>query len=248
MKYTSTKILPYVYKLTNKETGQFYFGYRYTNKVPSSEDMGTYYFTSGEITKNDFHSFEWEILAEFYNSDDAYWFEQDLIYENRKHPLILNKSWRKNGTHKFIRSGPHSEESKKKMILGCSKRPKASEETRRKIGEAVSKRIISDATREKLSRAQRGKKLSEEQKKKIGEKSKGRVHSAETKKKISDAGKGRTYDMSNETKKLLSLAHIGKKLSEETKKKISEGGRGKKRSEETKEKMRNAWKNRKSQG
>ena len=45
-------ILPYVYKLTHKETGQFYIGYRKANKVQSYCDIGIVYFSSSkEIEK-----------------------------------------------------------------------------------------------------------------------------------------------------------------------------------------------------
>jgi hypothetical protein len=44
--YTSEKVLPYVYRLDNTITGEFYIGYRAANKVPSEQDLGLKYFTS----------------------------------------------------------------------------------------------------------------------------------------------------------------------------------------------------------
>lgn len=40
MKYDN---YPYVYKGTNKETGEFYIGYREANKLPSKLDLGFRY-------------------------------------------------------------------------------------------------------------------------------------------------------------------------------------------------------------
>lgn len=46
------KILPYVYKLTHKETGQFYIGFRKANKVNSNQDLGLKYFSSSSELRN----------------------------------------------------------------------------------------------------------------------------------------------------------------------------------------------------
>lgn len=90
-RYHSTKSAPYVYKCVNIETGQFYIGYRRNNKVPSDQDFPSYRTSSGEIKQN-FNLYEWNIIAEFFSGDDAYDFEQKLIYENWGNPLLLNKS------------------------------------------------------------------------------------------------------------------------------------------------------------
>jgi hypothetical protein len=51
--YTRNKpVLPYVYRCTEKDTGKFYIGYRYKNRLPASEDFGKHYFTSNEYVKN----------------------------------------------------------------------------------------------------------------------------------------------------------------------------------------------------
>jgi len=48
-------ILPYVYLLVNKETEEFYYGYRYKNVMSdtkSEEDLGIKYFTSSNYINN----------------------------------------------------------------------------------------------------------------------------------------------------------------------------------------------------
>ena len=55
-----------------KSTGNFYIGYRWANKVPSSADLGTYYFTSNKYVRDHFADFTHSIVAEFYNKSDAY--------------------------------------------------------------------------------------------------------------------------------------------------------------------------------
>lgn len=47
--------LPYVYKLTHKETNQFYIGYRSANRVKSEFDLGFKYFSSSKIIKKISH-------------------------------------------------------------------------------------------------------------------------------------------------------------------------------------------------
>ena len=88
-----THILPYVYLLTHKTTNEFYIGFRCSNKVPSSEDLGFKYFTSSKTVKSKFNEFDVQIIAEFFDKDSAYQFEQSLIQENFSNPLILNKHW-----------------------------------------------------------------------------------------------------------------------------------------------------------
>lgn len=97
--YTSEKSLPYVYVGIHKETKHFYFGYRKqnTNKnIPSSEDLGKTYFTSSKNVKDKFFEFDWFILAEFFDWQSAYELEQQLICDNLKNELCLNKRGYKN--------------------------------------------------------------------------------------------------------------------------------------------------------
>jgi hypothetical protein len=85
-------VLPYVYKLIHKITGQFYIGFRKANKIYSNQDIGVFYFSSSAVVnKLGFENFNIDIIAEFFKPEDAYEFEQNLIKENFKDQLILNK-------------------------------------------------------------------------------------------------------------------------------------------------------------
>ena len=84
----SGPVLPYVYRCTERETGRFYIGYRYKNYVRAEEDLGTFYFTSNEYVRTNFHKFDWEIVAEFYDKKDAFKFETDLIRETKSENQI----------------------------------------------------------------------------------------------------------------------------------------------------------------
>lgn len=131
--------LPYVYKLTHKETNQFYIGYRAANKVRSFEDLGFKYFSSSkQIEKLGFENFNIEILAEFIDSKHAYEFEQLLINENFKDPLCLNKSCYYNKKHFKISS--QTEETKNKISI--TKTGKFQSESHKR-NRAASKRIFS---------------------------------------------------------------------------------------------------------
>lgn len=117
MNIYSTKAAPYVYMVTHKITREFYIGYRcynvYLNK-PSSTDFPRYRTSRKEITDN-FSDYEWVIIAEFFDADSAYEYEQQLIMEHRRDPLIMNKWCQRNGTRKFIRKGPLSYAHREKM-------------------------------------------------------------------------------------------------------------------------------------
>ena len=111
-------ILPYVYKLTNPDTNEFYFGYRYKNVglgFPAGQDLGYHYFTSSKHIAPIFNQFIYEIIAEFYLADDAYDFEQELIKENFLSPLCLNKHYQKTNERGRWKNSGHTEETKKKM-------------------------------------------------------------------------------------------------------------------------------------
>lgn len=79
--YTSEKVLPYVYMCTHKITGKVYFGSRTSSKqkLPSHLDFPKYKTSSHEVKAN-FTEYDWVILAEFFNKDSAFDFEQESIY------------------------------------------------------------------------------------------------------------------------------------------------------------------------
>ena len=86
------KNYPYVYKVINQETNEFYIGYREANKLSPEEDIVKYK-TSSLKVKPIFEQFTPYIIAVFFSEnsgDDAYWFEQQLIKENIDNPLCLN--------------------------------------------------------------------------------------------------------------------------------------------------------------
>jgi hypothetical protein len=91
--YTSDKVMPYVYMCSHKITNEFYIGSRTTKELslPSHLDLPKYK-TSSPFVKSNFDQFNWIILAEFFDWEEAYKFEQKMIYEHWNDPLILNKS------------------------------------------------------------------------------------------------------------------------------------------------------------
>jgi hypothetical protein len=88
--YSSTKALPYVYMCQEKNSPNFYIGYRYANYLPSTEDFGKNYFTSNSYVKENFDNFEHTIIAEFFTKRDALNFESQLIKESNSEYCINN--------------------------------------------------------------------------------------------------------------------------------------------------------------
>ena len=110
-------------------------------------------------------------------------------------------------------------------------------------GDGVSGAVVSDETRRKMSEALKGKPRSKEIRRKISEAHKGKTHSEKSRRNMSESQKGKTF--SEETKRKLSEAKKGKTFSEEHKRKLSESQKGKSRSEESKRKLSEANKGRK---
>lgn len=119
---------------------------------------------------------------------------------------------------------------------------KLSEEAKRKIGEANSRRPISDETKEKMRVANTGRRVTEEARSKMSEARKGCTFSDEHKRKISEALKGKAF--SDEHRANLREARRDRVITDETRRKMSEAKRGKlntffgrKHTEETKMKI-----------
>lgn len=111
----STKAAPYVYKLTHRDTGHFYIGYREANKLPSDQDILQYQTSSKHVKEMGFENFQIEIIAEFFDGDSAYRFENDLIAEDFRNELCLNKHYTsKELKRKFKHNVPHTEEYKQR--------------------------------------------------------------------------------------------------------------------------------------
>ncbi len=94
------KVLPYVYKVVNRTTGEFYIGYREANKKPAAEDI-LIYKTSSKKVRPIFDQFDSYIIAEFFDGVSAYWVEQLFIEENINDPLCLNGYYIKQGKKQF---------------------------------------------------------------------------------------------------------------------------------------------------
>jgi len=138
-------IYPYVYRIDHP-TGEFYIGYRAANTVPAEADFGIKYKTSSNQLLHPFEEYAQTILAEFYlpsGSDDAYDFEQALIFENLGNPLMVNERCYYGSKARFSRAGKkHSDKAKEKMSAA-------------KVGKDI--KPHSAERRAKMSEAQRGK-------------------------------------------------------------------------------------------
>jgi len=198
--YSSTKVLPYVYICTHKNTRRFYIGARYAKnlKLPSHLDFPNYKTSSPRIKEN-FKDYSWYIVAEFYNSSDAYDFEQQLIHQEWDNSLLMNEScfYKK----KQFRCTELSETHKQSISKAQSGKI-ISEYTKEKLRTARVKQITTDATREKISKSL------------IGNSRSKKPRSAETKQKIKDS-LANTY---LSTPKVLGM--LGKQHSEETRAKM----------------------------
>lgn len=153
--YTSTKTVPYVYRLDHPTTNEFYIGFRSANKVPSSSDLGIMYFTSSKIVKPRFHEFNITILAEFSDKLDAHEYEQSLIMEFWKSPLILNRA-----IFPKIRNTGQSEKQKSKARHRMmNNNPMKIDSNRQKAKERQTGNFASQTTKDKMSLMRKGKKL-----------------------------------------------------------------------------------------
>ena len=83
--------LPYVYKCVHRETGKFYIGSRWANKVSAIDDLGILYFTSSKFVKPIHDEFNFAVLSEFNTKEEAYAYEQTLIREVWGSELLINK-------------------------------------------------------------------------------------------------------------------------------------------------------------
>ena len=153
MKNTSRK--PYIYKVTNLETGRYYIGSQCSGKK-----IGHNYFTSSTNKKfrEDFKTYKEEkykieIIKEFDDPKKCVNAENYMIRDHMqlKDGLCLNRACCCNGEKIFSRVGipspkkgiPHTDEARKKMseahkgLPGWNKGIPRSEETKQKISEAL---------------------------------------------------------------------------------------------------------------
>ena len=199
----------YVYKITCKITGEFYFGSSFNAKRD-------YYWGSGRIineriSKYGKENFVKEILGEFYDRTESHRVENEYIDKFRHDEKCLNERI----DYHF---GLYGEESRAK--IGAANRGKhLSEETRAKLSAALrgkfSGKHLSEETRAKMSAAKRGKHLSKEHRAKLYATNRGKTFSDETRAKMSAAHRGEKNPW------------YGKHRTDETRAKISAANRGK---------------------
>jgi hypothetical protein len=182
------KILPYVYKLTHNKTNEFYIGVRWGNKVPAIDDLGKKYFSSSAITKPRFDEFSSQVLAEFFDKEDAIDFEQQLITEYWGDPLLLNKAIQ---VSKTFRCSGHTAETRQKMSTSKKGKPPnnkgttLSSERIEQIRKRASEYRHTDESIEKIRLKAMGNKRG------VGNKSRtGQIQSLEERSKKSEALKG----------------------------------------------------------
>jgi hypothetical protein len=89
------KRIYYVYKIVNKETKEFYIGYRSTRGNPE-KDLGVRYFTSGVLKqhfKDNVDSYDKHILYSGENERKAFWNEQQFIMQSFGNVLCRNRHY-----------------------------------------------------------------------------------------------------------------------------------------------------------
>lgn len=202
---------PYIYKVTDKVTGEFYIGSQCSGKV-----IGKNYFTSStnksfkEKLKSNPAQFEIKIIGTFTDPESCVLQENIFIKFYITNPLCLNKFCIIGNKHQFSTSGTHPSEETKKKLSESHKGQFVSEETRKKLSITSKNRRCSENTRKLLSALNKGKNNPRY----------GKCLNEEQKRKISEANKGK--HISEEHKRKLSESHKGQIISAETRKKISE--------------------------
>ena len=239
----TTIFIPYVYKVTNIITGQFYIGMKVT-----PGEIGIDYFTSStnKEFKSDFKKNPTKYFCEklfMGDQQEVALKESELISTYKDDPLILNKAF--NNNHLYIIADANERKIINKKISDATqkrarehpetfpgrKNTDCSEETKKKISNSLKGRIPPN----------KGKPQSDEAKRKQSESMKGKT----------PWNKDKTGIYSDETRKRISIANIdreppnkGKHASEETRKKLSDShkghspsNKGRKASEETRKKL-----------
>lgn len=188
--------LPYVYKVTNLTTGEFYIGMKIT-----PGEIGVDYFTSStnKEFKSDFKKNPQNYLCEKLftgNQADVVLKESELIYNSKDNPLILNKAF--NNGHVFlIEIRPHTAEQNKKQSESMKGHTPWNKGRRN---------VYSDEARRKMGIANKGKEPP----------NKGKKASDDTCRKLSDSHLGQEpwnkgLKATDKAKKNQSLAHLGQK-------------------------------------
>ena len=184
----------YVYKITCKITGEYYFGSSFNAK--SDRYWGSGRKIKERISLYGKENFVKEILGEFYDRVEANKKENKYIEQFRHDNKCLNER-----IEYHFRS--FSEETRAKIgaANAISQRGKQfSDEHRAKIGAAKRGEHLSEEHKAKLSAAHRGKHLSEETRAKLGAATRGdknpmfgKHHTEETRAKLSAAHRGKHW-------------------------------------------------------
>ena len=172
----------YIYKITCKITGEYYFGSSFNAKRD-------WYWGGGKrirerISQYGKENFIKEILEEFDDRTIAHQVENDIIEKFRHDDKCLNERI----DYHF---GTYSDKSRAKLSVAHSVE-NLSEETRSKISAALHGKTFSDEHKAKIGVAHRGKHHTDETKAKIGVAHRGKHHTEETKQKIREYRRGRT--------------------------------------------------------
>ena len=199
----------YVYKITCKITGEFYFGSSFSAKRD-------YYWGSGRKIKDRIaqygkENFVKEIIGEFDDRTESHRVENEYIEKFINDDKCLNKKLE----HHF---GSFSEESRTK-ISDANIGKHFSNEHRAKLSASL-KGLMSGENHPLY-----GKHLSEETRAKISACNRGKIVSDDTRAKIGAANRG--THRTEEFRANLSALHLGKHLSDETRAKLSAAKHGK---------------------
>lgn len=190
--------LPYVYRLTHRETGRFYIGYRSRNVILGrhhSRDLGVRYFTScREIKKENFAEYNAVVIEESETAAQAFEREQALIEENWGNPLLINQFKQKvvHAEAKF--QYRHSENTKRRIAAANTGKERTKEHCRN----------ISKAKRG-IQAKNKGKTWTQQQR----EKMEGRTYSSQAIANFS-TGQKRRFEGSEEGKRLNHLGSEGR--------------------------------------
>ena len=242
----------YFYKITNKLTGEFYYGVHSTNNLDDGY-MGSGKKLNAVYKKYGKKNFEKEILRFFDSPEEMFEHERRVVTKDLiKDPMCYNLTEGGDG----YRIGHYvTEETRQKMSL---QRKGAKSKTKGysyyHLG-TVNKMVPPDKVSEYEANGWiKGPYISEESRKRLVTHGfTGKKHSAETLKVLSDIKKEHVRNgtfvphnkgkhLSEEQKKLLSEINRGKTMSEEARKKVSAAHKGKKRSAETCKKISEALK------
>lgn len=216
--------LPYVYRLTNRSTADFYIGYRCANKKPAEEDIGYHYFSSCKSIKHTFTEYDIEIVAEFFDASAAYDFEQELIFENWGNPKLINAHVVKNGKRQFARRGPLSDAHKQKL------------------SQSLKGREFSNRHRENISKSGKGKHTASDELRRIRSVNASNM-SEESKLKSKMTKRNKSVEEKLELHNKLSAVHKGREKTLQHREKIANSNRGKIKSDATKNKQSQTIKN-----